>query len=210
MKDLLKEKLFRTICVSAIALFALTWFVGWLSDSDLGKFPFDANVWGTASDYFLIVLTIISLYFIYLTLNAQVKSISQQERQLAIVEAEKRSAFRPLIKTILERSSDGEKVFAVFQNLGDPIITIEVDIFGSGQVYNPESKDFPTGKHLKYPYSFHNITKGHSFSIQIKDRRKNVVTFALTLVDKYGFKYRQFIMVSKDGDIESFSLKNIR
>lgn len=57
-------------------------FIIFYGKVELFKFPFISDVWGTASDWVMILVTAITAYFLWKTLNAQTKSIAIQNETL--------------------------------------------------------------------------------------------------------------------------------
>lgn len=68
-----------------------------LSRSDLFNLPFQAEVWGTASDWLMIVITIASLWYIRNTLKSQ-QEVQRQQTQITEIESKRaRRDIRPKV-----------------------------------------------------------------------------------------------------------------
>jgi len=92
-----------------IIIITLTGFVFWLSQfGKLRKFPLEAEVWGTVSDWIMLLVTAITAYYLYQTLK------SQQELT-RIEHFRHREGLKPIFTlettTVSENLSDTEKIF---------------------------------------------------------------------------------------------------
>ncbi|GGC47755.1 hypothetical protein GCM10011386_44880 [Parapedobacter defluvii] len=74
-----KNRTIVNILLSALVLFVIVFFL-FYGKYDLFRFPFDAGVWGTASDWAMIFVTAITAVFIYRTFQAQIEVFRLQER----------------------------------------------------------------------------------------------------------------------------------
>lgn len=68
---------------------------------DLFKFPFHADVWGTASEWVMIVVTTITAIFLYRTLRSQQEVQKSQNRLLEIEQLRLREDYRPELKIFM-------------------------------------------------------------------------------------------------------------
>jgi len=62
---------------------------------DLFKFPFHADVWGTASEWVMIIVTMITAYFLWKTLKSQKEVQETQNKLLKIEHLRLREDFKP-------------------------------------------------------------------------------------------------------------------
>jgi hypothetical protein len=62
---------------------------------DLFKFPFHADVWGTASEWVMIIVTTVTAYFLWKTLQSQKEVQETQNRFLKIEQLRVKEAFKP-------------------------------------------------------------------------------------------------------------------
>lgn len=83
MEDFIKKYL-RIIVLSVILLFALA-FIIFYGTNDLFKFPFDSNVWGNAADWFMVLVTILTAFYLIKTFNEQ-KKITVMEYHKFLIE----------------------------------------------------------------------------------------------------------------------------
>src|SRR5690606_1919246 len=114
MNNLFNNKLFRTVTKVMVTVIVITWIVGRLTKSDLGDIPFVAEIWGTASDYYVIIVTAISLVYIHETLISQKQSIEQQNEiiklqteELRLSRLDRRKEFVPKIEITIEKPAQG-------------------------------------------------------------------------------------------------------
>lgn len=68
-----KNRTVVNILLSAVVLFVIAFFL-FYGKSDLFRFPFDASVWGTASDWVMICVTIVTAVFLIKSFKEQRKS----------------------------------------------------------------------------------------------------------------------------------------
>ena len=158
---------------------------------DLFKFPFQADVWGTASEWIMIVVTGITAWFLYKTLQSQNRLYDIEHLRL-------REDYKPKLK------------YQVFENGNLPIdIRLQaksVAIINNGQtsvknVYadNPVSEyiwaSTPSVDSLK-----NILTTGEKISLNIifKSFDENVLKdkfqFIVHYEDMVGFKYQQAVV----------------
>lgn len=62
---------------------------------DVFKFPFLAEVWGTVSDWIMIMVTSVTAYFLYKTLRSQKDVQQAQNKLLKIEQIRLREDFKP-------------------------------------------------------------------------------------------------------------------
>ena len=65
---------------------------------DLFKFPFHADVWGTASEWVMICVTLTTAYFLWQTLKSQKEVQQTQNRLLKIEQLRIKEDFKPNLK----------------------------------------------------------------------------------------------------------------
>jgi hypothetical protein len=65
---------------------------------DIFKFPFPVEIWGTVSDWIMIIVTTITSYFLYNTLKSQKEVQQAQNKLLEIEQIRLREDFRPNLK----------------------------------------------------------------------------------------------------------------
>jgi len=162
----------------------------------------DSIVWGTVSDWTMVLITGITAYYLYRTLQSQ-KDVQETQTRLFEIESIR---FRESIKPLLEYSlsniefKPGEK--------GKEILTIEVRNLAESVALEITS-DYPSNhnvtpvaipidfssirKHLKKddkPLLFHFLLEG--------DTKIYFITFTLTYQDISGTKYKQGVFCIKD------------
>lgn len=196
MKDLLNNRLFRIICISAIGLFTITWLVGWLTGSDLGIFPFDANVWGTASDYFTIVAAVGSLYFVGQTFKLQ-----DESNKLLI--SEMRLKFLYGISYELSKT-DLPLGFTLFlRNTGEPIDNVVID-FISEDYFEGEDIETYYRSYRKRKFRLGKIEKEYPKKVSLLLKPSKLEVLLVSFQDIRGLKYSQKLILL-NGQIISIS-----
>lgn len=65
---------------------------------DIFKFPFHSNIWGTVSDWVMIIVTTITAYFLWRTLKSQKEVQQTQNRLLKIEQLKVKETFKPNLK----------------------------------------------------------------------------------------------------------------
>jgi len=201
MKNLLNNRLFKIICISAIGIFIVTWLAGWLTGSDLGKFPFDANVWGSASDYFSILVTGVSLFFIYRSLGYQRDTVVSQDEKTKRELLDIRSRYKPDIKIRTERSQDGELINLIFFNEGDSMLNVRMTISARpGEVWDDKQKTFFKTNQIFIP-KFHEIGR-NTATLSVVDNESVNVFVVILFNDRYDLEYRQCVSFSRSSSPE--------
>src|SRR5690606_11977350 len=136
-----KYKYVLYLLSASVFIILIIWFLGYLMGSNLGKFPFDPQSWGTASDYFGILVTGISLYFIYRTLKAQQTSLDQQSEviklqneELRLNRLDRRKLYNPKINADVTEDSEKKEYLIELICAGDALHNVDLRFHNAQQV----------------------------------------------------------------------------
>jgi hypothetical protein len=162
---------------------------------DLFKFPFHADVWGTASEWLMILVTAGTAYLLWRTLKSQKEVQEAQNKLLEIEQFRVREACKPDIRY---KYMQPEHLLKTGANL----ICIAVTNISANDALNVQA-EFTNLDYIKLePYeSFpRNLAVNDEipiyilFNIDIKRKNSYNFHFKLTYQDKIGTKYCQNVI----------------
>lgn len=158
---------------------------------------FDPNIWGTVSDWFMAIVTTVTAYYLYKTLQSQ-KEVQITQNKLFEIESIR---FRESIKPSLKYSISKE-IITLDQKKDSKIFTVEIVNETNNtaleiSVEHREEKNIKRvsfapikQRHLKIndePYLIH-------FLIEDFTKNLNYILFTLNYKDISGAKYKQRVI----------------
>lgn len=192
MKDLLNNKIFKIIGISAIGLFIVTWLAGWVTGSDLGNFPFDANVWGTASDYYMILVTIVSAYFIF-------KTLKQQEQDSLRETLKNVAGFNYGINYSLEKLEFPSTYRLFITNTGHNVKNVRIHIEKLHRDKDEHVDKEMYRSYLKKDFNRGDINNSVKRAIQFYMSDNHYYLLKIEFQDQFLNNYQQKLIVTKNG-----------
>ena len=173
---------------------------------DLFKFPFHADVWGTASEWVMIIVTTVTAYFLYNTLKSQKEVQQAQNKLLEIEQLRLREQFKPIIgyyefldntreKYVHKMKKDSEFLSISVKNIGDNV-AINYDFF------TPKNSQ---AESVEKFFSQPSLIKGENAHIHFIVRNikpKNPINYGFTFYffysDLVGNRYTQRVLCQKE------------
>lgn len=164
---------------------------------------FDPNTWGTVADWLMVIVTMITAYYLYKTLKSQ-QEVQRMQAQLFEIEAVRfRESIKPELKYTLWNEdginvNDKDKKVVTIQvtNESDSVaFEIEVDYSeNKGVVPIKFATDYIFPGYLKKgerPLMYH-------FLVEADPIIRNYIIFAISYQDISGTKYKQSILGRHD------------
>lgn len=178
----------------ALILFALG------ANSELFRFPFNASVWGTASDYIMILVTATTAIYIYRTLKSQQETQKILSRQINLEEAKFRLQIVPKFEADLRKEED-PKTYIV-----SPSITLNLQDHGAqylrvflreeSKYYVSESPPYERGMNKGYTYVIKiKLTEAHEPGYTLDTSSDNFEILYLEYQDVAGNRYIQRVVM---------------
>lgn len=90
LKEIFNSKIFKAIVGLIISYLILRFGFGNLGNSDLKNYPHDSEVWGSVSDWAMVLVTAVTAYFIWKTLNSQM-DVQKVQNEMLKIEIDRRA-----------------------------------------------------------------------------------------------------------------------
>src|SRR5690606_21885067 len=107
--------------------------IGRFTQSKLGEFPFESDVWGTVSDYFNLILVAISIFFLWKTLEKQVEATNENNKlikaqldEFNFLKIQRRLMFDYNTEVNVVNSETDESGYIEIYNKGDDIFNLDI------------------------------------------------------------------------------------
>lgn len=182
---------------SAFAGALAIWFIAYCREfyafSDTSIRPFAADVWGTVSDWAMVVVTIVTAYFIWRTLNSQVAVQKAQSEMLKIEMNRRIAEIKPSFSFVsLEESKfESDKLFLKL-NKNDVYVAnvhLSFTIFSSNVSGASQKKSLSNAEVQSNDLRF-TFVKG-----KINLNYNSLIILGLEFEDELGTQYTQMIMI---------------
>ena len=212
----MKFKKYIIISFGILIFFLFSFFIGKITNSDLGKFPFESNVWGTFSDYLMISFTLLSLFIIYKTLliqtdsiKEQSKSIEAQTQELRYAKLDRRKDFIVDFEITIDSHKHGEGEYILFKYENETTLRVETKFHSNPLLYDKlMRKNVPANKSFLFK-AVYLLSKGQKLEIFLAEKISDQLTITLEFTDYYGFKYSKTYMFYPNGRKSSMLLKHL-
>lgn len=186
------------VLIAVIVLHLFLWLIGRFSASDLGRFPFDSNVWGSVIDYLGLVLASASIYFLWRTLEKQIEATNENNRlikaqleEFNYLKIQRRLSFNYNMVVDVVKSDTDESGHIKVNNKGDDIFKLEIRVKANVVVYDEVIGKFVPLKHISATHQWnlkHNNVVPAALKIQ---NVSELDRFYIIFQDVYGLKYSQ-------------------
>lgn len=174
---------------------------------DLFKFPFHADVWGSASEWVMILVTLLTAILLYKTLKSQNEVQQAQNKLLEIEQTRLRQQFRPDIQYHDFSDSIGDKHRPKLKKTSE-LVSVAVKNHSENAAID---YDFPrfNNPQVEVAETFHSqpsLVKGTEYAsiyfiiknIGTKNKATYNFTFFFTYHDLIGTKYIQRVLCQKE------------
>jgi hypothetical protein len=173
---------------------------------DLFKFPFHADVWGSVSDWVMILVTAVTAYFLYNTLKSQ-KEVQQAQNELLTIEQIRlKEQFKPKVEYY--EFLDGTKErYAHKLKKGSEFLSVAVKNISDNIAINYDffTPDNPQVEAVEKFFPQPSLIKGNEYAsihfiiknIQHKNQIHYGFTFFFFYSDLIGTKYKQRVYCEK-------------
>lgn len=199
-----KTRIIVNVLLLGLVLFVTAFFL-FYGKYDLFKFPFSADVWGTASDWVIIIVTATTAYYLYQSLKSQRKIQRMQQKVTKIEEYDYLMKIKPDFEITIDRSKVSPKnpsgpqsvnCLAILQAINHTAINVKVLI----RTYiNDELK-------AEYDEAFDSCVPKYGkaltidlFEVKRDGSDKFHITYNLTYEDIEGNPYKKRIKVKNKG-----------
>ncbi|SEL23514.1 hypothetical protein [Parapedobacter koreensis] len=195
-----KSEIIVNVFLLALVLFIIAFFL-FYDKYNLFRFPFDANVWGTASDWVMIFVTAITAYYLYQSLKSQREIQLMQQKVTKIEEYDYLMKIKPNFKISIDRSTIKPK------NLSGPQIVnclaileaenhtaINVKVLIRTYINNELQAEYDESFD-RYEPKYGNVLKIDQFEVKRDGSDKFHITYNITYDDIEGNSYKKRIKV---------------
>ena len=172
--------------------------IGRFTQSKLGEFPFESDVWGTVSDYFNLILVAISIFFLWKTLEKQVEATNENNKlikaqldEFNFLKIQRRLMFDYNTEVNVVNSETDESGYIEIYNKGDDIFNLDIVVRHDLVVLDSIlSKYVPANcTSAKQLWNLKkNVNRPARLTIQNINQLK---TFSIRFRDVYGLEYGQ-------------------
>ncbi len=176
------------------------------------EFPFPAEVWGTVSDWVMIVVTSLTALFLYNTLRSQKDVQKAQNKLLEIEQLRLREDFKPLFQYTLFQDAEAIKRLPRDLTCNEQLISISVKNKSEYRALNVKANYTETNcvKQMIETLNPKDIDGENKFSLHFivanftEGSLIYLIPFMCTYQDVAGTKYRQNVFCYKSIKNEEF------
>lgn len=180
---------------------------------DINNFgPFEYAVWGSVSDWIMIVVTGLTAYFLWRTLESQ-KEVQQAQNLLTKIE---HARYRREIEPRFELLKPEIEIYAEGEQLQAPLVIFAFKL-NNNQALDVKIEVKLVGKNSQKRWRFDELTKyydkvlaldevmidGDYNDDQYKGTVRLIVNFQLTFTDIEGVKFRQWFRYRRNNENET-------
>jgi len=199
-----KSEIIVNIFLLALVLFIIVFFL-FYDKYDLFRFPFEADVWGTASDWVMIFVTAITAFYLYQSLKSQREIQLMQQKVTKIEEYDYLMKIKPDFKisidrcTIKPKNLNGPQVvngLAILETENHTAINVKILI----RTYI--NNELRTERDESFDYrepQYETALKIDEFEIKRDGSDNFHITYNITYQDVDGNHYKKRIKVKNKG-----------